>query len=85
VIKLGYENIINNIVNSIDTIAGVDTVVLGGSRATGNNIDTSDIDIGIYYMDSKELDIQKLNLVAAILDDEHRQGLITNLLEWVHG
>ena len=57
-------------------------VVLGGSRARGAHHDTSDIDIGIYYDESAGFDPKAVNEIAAKLDDQHREQLITSLGEW---
>ena len=56
-------------------------VVLGGSRATGTATEISDIDIGIYY-DRETLDHDRLNEIAAALNDEHRPNLICREGEW---
>lgn len=76
------ELIIKKILTALKTIKGVEAVVLGGSRAKGNYSEQSDIDIGIYYNDSSQLDLEGLNRVATELDDTHRSNLITKIGEW---
>lgn len=73
---------IKRILTLLKTVKGIEAVVLGGSRATGNYSAKSDIDIGIYYSDSSQLDLEGLNRVATQLDDTHRSGLITKIGEW---
>lgn len=79
---MNIELIINKILTSLKTVKGIEAVVLGGSRAKGNYTEKSDIDIGIYYSNSTELDLKELNRVATELDDEHRPNLITKVGEW---
>lgn len=74
--------IIKKILTSLKTVKGIEAVVLGGSRAKGNYSAKSDIDIGIYYNDGSQLDLEGLNRVATELDDTHRSNLITKIGEW---
>lgn len=55
------ENILSKIINSFNEIAGIDAIVLGGSRATGTANKDSDIDIGIYYDKALESEEQIAN------------------------
>lgn len=73
---------ISNIVESLKKINGVSALVLGGSRARGTETPSSDIDIGIYYDTEKELDITQLRRVAARIDDDHRENLVTEIGGW---
>lgn len=73
---------ISNIVDSLTQIGGLSALVLGGSRARGTESPNSDIDIGIYYDPEKGLDISRVRQVAATLDDDHRDDLITDIGEW---
>ncbi len=68
------ERIVRRVADGL-ALRGVVGVVLGGSRARGTHRMGSDIDVGIYYDDT--LDERKLQAVAAALDDEHREGLIS--------
>jgi predicted nucleotidyltransferase len=76
------ELIIKKISTSLKSVRGIEAVVLGGSRAKGNYSAKSDIDIGIYYSDSSQIDLEGLNRVATELDDTHRSNLITKIGEW---
>jgi hypothetical protein len=73
---------ISNIVDSLKQISGVSALVLGGSRARGTESPNSDIDIGIYYDSEKGLDITQLRRIAAEMDDDHRENLVTELGGW---
>lgn len=76
------QNILNQISRELESIPGIIGVVLGGSRARGTNHETSDIDIGIYYDESEGFDVRELDKVAAKLDDEHRENLVTQIGGW---
>jgi predicted nucleotidyltransferase len=76
------ENILNQISRKLEDIPGITCIVLGGSRARGTHHEKSDVDIGIYYDETKSFDIRDLSRVAARLDDEHRENLITQIGGW---
>jgi predicted nucleotidyltransferase len=76
------ENILNQISRELEGIPGIIGIVLGGSRARGTHHEKSDIDIGIYYDETEGFDIRELGKVAAKLDDEHRENLITQIGGW---
>ena len=76
------ENILNKIVREVKDIPGVVGVVLGGARARGNSLETSDIDIGIYYDEYLGFNTEDLSVAAAKLDDEHRENLVTPIGGW---
>jgi predicted nucleotidyltransferase len=73
--------ILDKTVAALEIIAGIEAVVLGGSRARGTHNADSDIDIGIYYSDSN-FDLIALELAARNLDDGHRKNLIAKPGEW---
>ncbi|MWV42634.1 DNA polymerase subunit beta [Paenibacillus sp. HJL G12] len=73
---------ISNMVDSLKHITGISALVLGGSRAKGTENHNSDIDIGIYYDSEKGLDITELRRVAAAMDDDHRENLVTEIGDW---
>jgi predicted nucleotidyltransferase len=76
------ELIIKKILTSLKTVKGIEAIVLGGSRAKGNYSAKSDIDIGIYYSNNSQLDLEGLSRVATELDDIHRSNLITKIGGW---
>lgn len=79
---MNVKYVISNIVDSLKHITGISAIVLGGSRARGTESHNSDIDIGIYYDSSKGLDITQLRRVAAAIDDDHRENLVTEIGDW---
>jgi len=74
--------LITGIVERLKSVAGVEARVLGGSRARGSHIATSDVDLGIYYHPSAALDFTELARVAAEMDDAHREHLVTGIGGW---
>lgn len=66
---------LDKVTAALSTVPGIQSIVLGGSRARGTHSSSSDIDIGIYY-DVSTLDIDILNKAAQTVDDEHRENLI---------
>lgn len=82
------ENIIGKVAKELKEVQGIVGVVLGGSRARGTHRLDSDVDIGIYYDGVNGIDLEKLNIAAFSLDDEHRQDIIVppgDWGEWVNG
>lgn len=73
-------DMLTKIVDRVAGVAGVEAVVLGGSRARGTHTATSDVDLGIYY--SGTLDVAHLARVAAEIDDSHRENLVTAIGGW---
>ncbi|WP_248924833.1 nucleotidyltransferase family protein [Paenibacillus hamazuiensis] len=79
---MDVQHIISKIVENLKQIGGVQALVLGGSRARGTENPKSDIDIGIYYSPGSGLDIAQLRRAASSLDDDSRDGLITEIGGW---
>ncbi len=74
--------LIEQIVARLQTVTGVEAIVLGGSRAQGMHTPTSDIDLGLYYHPAVVLDVSALTRLARELDDTHRAGLMTEIGGW---
>jgi predicted nucleotidyltransferase len=73
---------IEAIAGEIMQVAGVEAVVLGGSRGRGNARPDSDTDIGIYFDAGANFDIAALNRLATKWDDEHRIDICTPVGGW---
>jgi len=76
------DNIIQNVTKELIGLPGVVGIVLGGSRARGTHSPESDIDIGIYYDESKGFNTNDIEKPALNLNDEKKDHLITSLGEW---
>jgi predicted nucleotidyltransferase len=79
---MNTSTLISDIVDQLKTVPGIDAIVLGGSRARGTHTESSDIDLGIYYRPSAPIDLAALGQVAAKIDDEHRENLVTGFGGW---
>ena len=75
-------NIIQDIKEELYGLPGVVGVVLGGSRARGTHSPDSDIDIGIYYDESKGFNTNDIEKAAFNLNNDKKEHLITSLGEW---
>ena len=71
-----------SIVEQLRNVAGIDAVVLGGSRARGTHTESSDIDLGLYYHPSNPIDLDALTRLAKEIDDERRPDLVTGFGGW---
>lgn len=63
-------------------LPGVAAVVLGGSQATGEADQESDIDIGIYYRHESPPDVEALQSFARQVDDRGSEAHLTRVGEW---
>ena len=75
------DNVIERAARAFAGVRGVESVVLGGSRAVGCAGAHSDIDIGIYY-DARTFDAEELRRRAAELDDARRADAATEPGAW---
>jgi predicted nucleotidyltransferase len=75
------KTVLDKVVSVLANVSGIQSVVLGGSRARGTHSTDSDIDIGI-YCNRDTLDLESLNKVAKLVDDNHRENLIVSPGEW---
>ncbi len=76
------QGLLDAIVPRLAMVAGIEAVVLGGSRALGAATPASDVDLGLYYRAEAPPDLDALQRVAAEIDDEQRRDAITPLGEW---
>ena len=75
------DKVIERAARAFAGVWGVESVVLGGSRATGCAGANSDIDVCIYY-NARKLDVKKLRLRASELDDMRRADAATEPGAW---
>ncbi len=79
---MNVDTLLDELVNHISRVQGVQAIVLGGSRARGTHTATSDLDLGIYYDPEQPLDLVALNRLATAFDDQHRTNLLTPINGW---
>lgn len=70
------------VASRLNSVQGVDAVVLGGSWARGEGRPDSDLDLGIYYHPDRPPSIKALRAVAAQIDDRHTGDAVTDFGGW---
>jgi predicted nucleotidyltransferase len=78
----GVHELLDELVERLQGIAGVEAIVLGGSRARGTAMTSSDIDLALYYTPAQPLDLTTLRKAAELLDDQRRTDLLTDIGGW---
>lgn len=73
--------LLNRVQLALQNVAGIEAIVLGGSRARGLHRPDSDVDIGIYY-NAALLDLPALEAVAQSLHDAPVERLVWGPGEW---
>lgn len=58
------QQLLDKIVTDLKKIDNIKAIVLGGSYATGNATNASDLDIGVYYFDHEPFAIEDVKLIA---------------------
>jgi predicted nucleotidyltransferase len=76
------EALLRRLVVALSAVPGVEAIALGGSRARGTAVATSDYDIGLYYRANRPIDIAALGKVAAALDDRSAKASVTAIGGW---
>lgn len=61
--------IVENLVNTLKQVDGIQAIAIGGSFARGNATPTSDIDLGLYYTDDSPFAIADIRAVAEEFND----------------
>jgi hypothetical protein len=76
------EALLRRLVVALSSVPGVEAIALGGSRARGTAVATSDYDIGLYYRAHRPIDVAALGKVAAALDDRGVEASVTPIGGW---
>src|SRR5260370_35328780 len=76
------EALLRRLVVALSAVPGVEAIALGGSRARGTAMATSDYDIGLYYRANRAIDVAALGKVAAALDDRGAEASVTPIGGW---
>src|SRR6478609_3789732 len=74
--------LLDKIKSSLAGVAGIEAIVLGGSRARGTAGPASDYDIGLYFSAARPLDTQGLLEAARRLADNPDATTVTPIGEW---
>src|ERR1700730_1097310 len=73
---------LRRLVLALSGVPGVEAIALGGSRARGTAVATSDYDIGLYYRASRPIDVAGLGKGAAAPDDRGAEASVTAIGGW---
>lgn len=76
-----HSELIESIVDKLKAVDGLQSIVLGGSWASGTQHADSDIDLGLYYNADYPLDIQQVRNIATELNDLP-EPVVTDLGDW---
>lgn len=76
-----HQQLLPLLVDKLQNVGGVQAIVLGGSFASETARPDSDIDIGLYYEESKPLDIVAIRAIANELHD-YAEPVVTELGGW---
>lgn len=74
--------LLENLVAALSGVAGIEAIVLGGSRSRGDALPTSDYDLGLYFRDERPIDVEALKRAMLPLIDPGSQATITPTGEW---
>jgi predicted nucleotidyltransferase len=74
-------SLLERLVDKLSRTAGVSAIVLGGSYASGTHHEASDIDIGVYYSESKPFSIADIQRIAEEVSVS-RTATVTGFYEW---
>jgi predicted nucleotidyltransferase len=75
------QQLLDRIVTQLSSIAGMSAVVLGGSYASGTQHKTSDMDIGLYYFESKPFSTDAVRHIAEEISVDG-SPTVTGFYEW---
>jgi len=74
-------SLVEEIVAALSRVEGVVAVALGGSYARGTAKPTSDVDLGVYYLEDHPFRIEDVRSVASRFD-QRKELAVTNFYEW---
>jgi len=73
--------LLDQLVLQLSKIPGMAAIVLGGSYASGNQQDKSDLDIGLYYFEDRPFPIDQVRQIAISISIQSTP-MVTNFYEW---
>ncbi len=71
--------VVDEMLNALKGVRGIETIVLGGSFARGTANKDSDIDLGIYYFEKSMPSIKELREIAKTFNSK---AVVTGFYEW---
>lgn len=79
---MSHDPLLTRLTSAFAGVPGVETVVLGGSRARGSEHAASDYDIGLYFKTAIPLDTERLLAAAKGIADDPAATAVTPVGEW---
>jgi predicted nucleotidyltransferase len=76
------DTIVDRVLSALGELPGVAAVALGGSRARGQGLPDSDVDIAVYYSRADPPAIEELHRIATELHDPGAPKLLGGYGEW---
>ena len=73
--------LMEQLVDQLSHLTGMMAIVLGGSYASGTQNETSDLDIGLYYVEAKPFSIDEIRRIAKGIS-VNGTATITEFYEW---
>jgi hypothetical protein len=80
-IPLRKQELLDGIVSRLSKIVGMAAIVLGGSYASGTQHEKSDLDIGLYYFESRPFSIEEVRCIAEVISVDGNPT-VTGFYEW---
>ncbi len=77
----GQSQILDDLVDMLSGIDGIEAIALGGSYARGRARPDSDLDVGLFYDEDKPFAISEICAVAEKLNDRPNP-VVTDFGEW---
>jgi len=73
--------LLEQLVDDLSQVRGVEAVVLGGSYARGTQHETSDLDIGLYYFENEPFSLAEIKRIAVAISYQ-ATPVVTDFYEW---
>jgi hypothetical protein len=73
--------LLEQLIDDLSKVRGIEAIVLGGSYARGTQHDTSDLDIGLYYFENKPFSLTEIKRIAGAISIQDTP-VVTGFYEW---
>ena len=73
--------LLDKVVGRLSDITGMAAIVLGGSYASGDQQETSDLDLGLYYFEGKPFSVEDVRHLAEEISADGNPT-VTEFYEW---
>lgn len=80
-LSIEIQNFLNEITSRLSNLDGMAAIVLGGSYASGTQHESSDLDLGLYYFESKPFSVEDVRRIAEEISVDGNPT-VTGFYEW---